>query len=140
MTAENPGIVNEFDAALTNLLKLARELTADDDVLPAPAGIAAENFVQSVSEYLDRFEQWTKLADRYNAGPERDQLPDPEKQRLKRSIEDLVGLHLAVIELANRHKDDVAEQMGEVHKRAQGLRRYVDRLPQRVTIAGKRKG
>ena len=133
--------VKEFDAAVQRLIESAREIIADEEITsPLPAERSAERFVESVSAYLDQFEKWTALAERYNSGEERHKLPEAEQNRLRQEVEQLVGLHLQVIDLANQHKDDVAEQMGEVHRRAQGMRRYVDRLPHRITIAGKRQG
>lgn len=129
----------QFEQTLEQLLLLARHLTKIGNDT-GKDGQAAEQFVADVSEYLDSFEKWAKLAETYNSGGERKSLPQEEQERIKNHVEELGGLHLEVIDLANRFKDEVAEKMGEVYRRAQGMRRYVDRLPQRITIAGKRKG
>ncbi len=141
MTASSSDLIVQFDQGAKDLIALARDLIADDSISnPQQLGRSAERFVEAVSEYLDRFEHWSLLAERYNDGPDRKRLSEAEQQRIRKQVEELAGLHLEVIDLANRHKDDVAEKMGEVHKRAQGMKRYVDRLPQRITIAGKREG
>lgn len=133
--------IEQFEASIQRLIETARRLIADE-VSSNPNSIqrSADRFVETVSGYLDQFEKWTPLADAYNSSSERKKLPEQHQLRIKQDIENLVGLHLQVIDLANQHKEDVAGKMGEVHRRAQGMRRYVDRLPQRITIAGKREG
>ena len=137
--------MHDLSVKLIELMELAREL-ADDAAETDPA-----LFVERVGPYLEKFEEWQQAHRLYvgDADTERsetgvrgssDQLTEAERGELRAKIAALAEVHLKVLQYANDHKDRVGEKMSHVHRRAYGLKAYVDRFPSRITIAGKRKG
>lgn len=93
--------------------------------------VEAEQFVPQTADYLQAFDAWTNL----NFSP-----PEEEHAAYRTLIVQLQGLHTEVTALANNRKDEVAAEMAELNKRGAALRKYIDRYPSKITIAGTRKG
>lgn len=102
----------------------------------AKIALATENdnlelFLERVGTYLDQLELWrSKIKDNNSI----------QESTFQPLIEQLSVLHQEVTSRANSAKDDVSTELSDVSRRAGALKAYVDHLPQRVTVAGKREG
>ena len=120
------------------LLDEVRELiSAARNSLAEEARGNFEAFVQTVTVYLDRFEQWYQ---RYEKDKPSYGLSEDQRSELKKLVEELNALHQQIITKTTVERDAVATEMGQLHKRGQALKAYVDRFPSRISITGKRKG
>ncbi|MCB0322333.1 MAG: hypothetical protein KDD69_02135 [Bdellovibrionales bacterium] len=99
-----------------------------------------ELFVARTGEYLDALEQWQQAMAQQNPLVEPSALTPEAKESFRRSVEALNQVHQELMDRAGAAKEEVGQQMGEVHRRASGLRKYIDSGPSRITITGKRKG
>lgn len=99
----------------------------------------AQTFVDSTEAYLTALEQWQQQTANRKASLS-DGLDENRTVQLRAALEELQTLHRRLLEKAALTKDEVGEQLGDVHRRAQGLKRYLDVYPSRVTITGRRKG
>ena len=90
---------------------------------------AVDAFIDHVDGYIAILEGWSSAALEQQLPPE-----------LKPQVERLNGLHEQVIERASRLSKDLGAQLGTANKKGRVLRAYVDRLPARITITGRRKG
>ena len=120
--------------SVKHLLALAEE------ALQLRGGPSVEEFIGKTGEYLDALEVWQKGMNQDNPLLPGSSVSEAEKQMLRGEIEQLNELHQRLLSQAGAAKDDVGTQMSEVHRRASGLRKYIDSGPSRITIAGKRKG
>ena len=107
------------------LISLAKRAEADE-------AVGTDPFVESVGEYIRALEEW-----RVKLAPE-GQTPLDESSR--QALVELNEIHQRVLTQANEMKQGLVGEMGEAKKKASAIRAYVDRFPQRITIAGKRKG
>lgn len=96
-----------------------------------------ELFVEKVTAYLEQFESWRTGIEQQGDSGEESILSSEE---CRPQLELLQKLHQEVLSRATVQRDLVAHQLGEIHRRAQALKKYVDRYPSRITIAGKREG
>jgi len=115
-------------------------LKETNDVLAlAKAAQAAEGeeFVTKVDLYLNAFDAWQKKVEKNSS-----LLPKEgsELESFRGVVQQLNAVHQTIISQANDEKESVANELGALHKRAQGLKSYVDRFPKRISITGKRKG
>ena len=93
-----------------------------------------DRFTEQVTDYLESLDAWQKA---YQADPK---VPDAEHAHFAQLVNTLNELHQQIVVKATAKKDEVASQMGDVYKRAQVLKKYIDRYPSRITITGRRKG
>ncbi len=93
-----------------------------------------DRFTAQVTDYLEGLDSWQTA---YQSNPN---LPDAEQERFAKLVAMLNDLHQQIVTKASAKKDEVASQMGDVYKRAQVLKKYIDRYPSRITITGRRKG
>lgn len=93
-----------------------------------------ELFLKSVTEYLEAFDVWqADLGDTAT-------LSEEERERARPEVEKLNQMHNQVMAITESKKGLVTAEMKNLHKRAGALKKYIDRYPARITIAGKRKG
>lgn len=114
------------DRDINELLELAQK-AIDDEALDS------ELFLQSVAEYLEALESWRSSLPNPEAGT-------PAREEMKAALGRLNETHKVLLERSNVHREKLMGQMGDAQKKAKALRSYVDRFPERITIAGKRKG
>lgn len=91
----------------------------------------AEEFLARSTPYLDAFDQWQNTF-----SPEvLSQHPE-----LRRELNQLSAVHQQILDRGRALSTEVLQQIGDTNKRGSVLRTYLDRLPSRVTITGKREG
>ncbi len=97
-----------------------------------------EAFVMATETYLNSLEMWQAEVKTQALGKS-----DPEKEadpELREALNTLGAVHQKLMQKADVARDNVGSQMGDMHKKAQGLKRYIDILPSRISVSGKRKG
>ena len=114
------------EADINELLELAEKAISDE-------ALDSELFLQSVAEYLEALETWRGSLPTTDAGT-------PAREEMKAALGRLNETHKTLLERSNVHREKLMGQMGDAQKKAKALRTYVDRFPDRITIAGKRKG
>lgn len=119
---------------ITDLQAMAKAALAIADAADAEA------FVAETGKYLVAFENWQKGLGGKNPLSDSSPLPPAEKEVLRKELTELNELHQRLIQRASQEKDNVGSAMGDMHRRAAGLKKYIDILPSRITIAGKREG
>ncbi len=92
-----------------------------------------DTFLDALGVYLEGVDSWRAEVE---ARPGEGEMPESVRAR----FENLNVLHQQLLARADASKAFVASEMGEMHKKAGALRIYIDRFPQRITIAGRRKG
>lgn len=122
---------NERVQSLISLAEQALRISKEEGV---------ELFTERTGAYLDALEQWQTQIKGQNPLVDPSPLNAEERQSLRSLIERLGELHQELMTRAGAEKEEVGQQIGEVHKRAAGLRKYIDTAPSRITVAGKRKG
>ncbi len=123
-----------YSQDVSNLVALA------ESALASAEQKVVDEFVVKTGEYLDALEKWQQAMNQCNPLLEGRELSDGERASFRAQIEKLGDLHQRLLNDAGSTKDDVGTKMSDVHKRAAGLRKYIDSAPSRITIAGKRKG
>lgn len=116
------------------LIALAREAllhTGED---------AIESFVVTVGTYLEELESWQSEVAEKNPLGEKSAFPEEEKEALRSLVSELNEIHQQLMSRTEETKDQVSAAMGDMHRRASGMRKYIDKLPPRISITGKRKG
>lgn len=121
------------NSGLTELIACAER------ALGVPAEQGVESFLELAASYLESFEQWQNGLDESNP-LQSELLSSPEKEAFREELLRLSVLHQQLIERAGGEKSELSSQMGEMHRKAAGLKRYVDNFPSRISIAGKRRG
>ena len=119
--------MDEATLKMTNEIAVLKRLA--EQVLSLDQA-ATEPFLNLVTEYLESFDRWSVAVS----------VTGVPSESLRGALEELSGLHQQVIERADSHREKIKWDLGEIHRRAQGLKAYVDRFPSRITIAGKREG
>lgn len=115
------------DERLESLISLAEK------VLECPVE-ERDSFIEQVDSYLNALESWrTDIEEKMASQSE---LPPSLRER----VELLNSRHQELMRRADFERQALTAEMGEAKKKASALRAYVDRFPQRITIAGKRKG
>ncbi len=115
------------------LLELARI------ALDAPKQDNLEEFTGKADRYLDEFnlfandlEKLGKLAS--------DGESEHKSEKAKALLKELSQVHKNVIKRANCELEHVGNLLGDFHRHSTGMKKYVDNLPSRITITGRRKG
>ena len=94
-------------------------------------------FSNRIDSYLSALDAWrANLEERYPGGLSE----HPQREELKIICSELQGLHSQVLARANATRESVSDAMGSLRHRAISLKVYVDKLPQRITITGRREG
>ncbi|MCB0360015.1 MAG: hypothetical protein KDD44_10275 [Bdellovibrionales bacterium] len=110
------------------LTEAARGLLDD-----SPAG-DPEAFQTRVATYIQGFDQaQLRIQEHVQAVTTVD-------SALKVALQELHEAHVALAERVATFRDTVGVELRNLHQRQRALRRYVDPFPQRITIAGRRKG
>ncbi len=94
--------------------------------------VGPEIFLEKVSNYLDELDSWKSNVSEKEVAAATDEI--------KNKIRTLLELHQQVLDKSNLLKTDVAQGIGELSKKTNMLKAYLDHAPGRVTIAGTRKG
>lgn len=97
-------------------------------------------FLSAAQGYLDNVEAWRTAFQTSDAMDRALKLPDEQRAEFKAVVMKLVEVHDQVTQRSAAVRDDLKDQIIDVHRRAKGLKRYIDQYPSRITIAGKRKG
>lgn len=119
-----------------SLISIAQGVLAEaKNVLSLESSVEPQQFLSALEKYLTTFDEW-RLAG------ERDQPPaaDPERANYRAVIEELNGLHARISAVVEEKKDQIRAKMGDIKRRTQIVKTYIDRYPSRVTIAGRRQG
>jgi len=95
----------------------------------------ADAFLENVERYLTAFEDWQR-----SAPAELEGLTEAERDEYRQQVNALAALHNQVTANALERKGEVLSRIGEIRHRTMALKRYIDRYPSRITIAGKREG
>lgn len=110
---------------------IRRLITLAETALASEAG-EVDGFLTAVGNYITALEDWrAKIGDATAKDVDAD---------IRALLEELNGVHTKLLSSGDRLKAGLVHEMGENKKKATALRAYVDRLPQRITIAGRRKG
>lgn len=115
-------------------------ITLAEQCLESSKENAVDEFVAKTGEYLDLLSKWQEAMNSHNPLVEDESLSEEQRASFRQQIERLSELHQELLSKAGSTKEDIGSKMSEVHKRATGLRKYIDSAPSRITIAGKRKG
>ncbi len=97
-----------------------------------------EVFLDSLDQYLKAFASWEQLAMSPEYREKLRRLSPTEARALRSKLETLSSIHTQVIQLAERCRETLRGELGELHRRGKALRSYIDRYPSRVNITGKR--
>lgn len=92
-----------------------------------------EDFIERTANYLDAFEVWQSHAPQIPTSP-------LERETLKQEILKLQNVHQQVLDSSVDARDEIAEAMRVLHRRAEGAKRYLDVLPSRISVTGVRRG
>ena len=92
-----------------------------------------ETLSDVIQDYVRSFTEWEQQI----ANEPRS---DADAAGLRDAVAKLAALHHKVIEKASVVRDAIGDEIKNLRTREHALRRYVDPFPQRITIAGKRKG
>lgn len=111
-----------------------------DAALAIDSAVEADRFLDAISLYLAELESWQREVQLEKPLAPDSLLSDGEKVAFRADVERLIALHQKLLQHAGLAKEEVGQRMGELHKKATGLKKYVDTLPARITIAGKREG
>lgn len=111
---------------LSALIEHAREIVA----IPAEE---LEAFVQQVDVYLETLELWRE--DVVSKTP-----PSAVADLIRAKVGELQTLHAEVLQRADSAKERVRGEIGDVQRRASVLKSYVDTLPSRISLVGKKEG
>ena len=108
--------------------------------LVAADSIDLTDFVDATETYLSALEQWQAEVNARGTPLVATVSGEQEKESLRQRVKELQEVHQILLSRAADTKEGVGVQMSELHKRASGMKKYVDTFPARITIAGKRKG
>lgn len=120
---------------------------ADD--LVTPLTVVVDLAEQALAEPPSEIERFLKRSDRYLKALDawRAQLASgsgieghPQHDELLQLIERLNAVHSEIVKRSQDMREEVAQELSAMHKRASALKSYIDRFPKRVTITGKREG
>ncbi|MFN8390919.1 MAG: hypothetical protein U0136_11580 [Bdellovibrionota bacterium] len=90
---------------------------------------STDQFIEQVDAYILALEEWSGSAAEQTFPPE-----------MKPPLEKLNELHTQLLTRASLLSKQLGSELGNANKKGRVLRAYVDRLPQRITITGRRKG
>ncbi|HQH26107.1 MAG TPA: hypothetical protein PLP17_01810 [Oligoflexia bacterium] len=110
------------------------------EALAVPEDGSLDEFVAKTEGYMEALEAWQAEIGQSGLSNQTSELPEHEKSMLRELISSLNERHQQLMVRAGMAKDNVGAAMGDIHRRAAGLKKYVDSYPSRITIAGKRKG
>ena len=99
-----------------------------------------EQLLESLEAYLADFDVWQSRVTAINPLGDESSLSQAARAALRSELEELSTVHRQVLDVAQQNRDRVHARIGDVRKRAQALKAYIDRYPSRITIAGKREG
>lgn len=118
--------MDDLVVRLKALITQAQEIVAipEDDVV---------SFVEQVDIYLSTLDAWREAV--VQSAP-----PPPVADQIRGSVGTLQTLHAEVLQRADRAKERVRGEIGDVQKRANVLKSYVDNLPSRISLVGKKEG
>ncbi len=116
---------------ISNLIEQAKH------ALAAGSSSKPEELLSRMDAYLAAFESWQKSLQTDQSAQQTVQQFGRETRAL---LEELASVHESVLRLCVESRDHIASMLSGVHKRATGLKRYLDQHPSRITIAGKREG
>ena len=97
-------------------------------------------FLEGVEQYLEAFDVWQKAFTANNPLAESSGVGEKEKLAIRAEVNELIKVHLELAQTAEQNKGKILERMGDIRKRSQALKTYIDRYPKRITITGKREG
>lgn len=96
-----------------------------------------DGFLEHSQKYLDALEAWQKdFATEIQTAESSLSVVSSE---LKVQLKKLSVVHQQLMTMAYNEKDKVSSELGEINKRAGSIKKYLDRLPSRVSITGKKK-
>lgn len=119
-----------LDDELDELLEQARRCSK------LGGGSDPDEVIAAIRVYLDNFAGWQEKAQEAASGK-----LSPERQaHVRARIQELERCHAQVVKLAEASKQQIADELSDLHRRKKALRTYLDRFPSRISITGKRKG
>ncbi len=124
----------EEERRVSDLIVLAQKAMSLAD------GFDLVAFVDATEAYLSTLEAWQAEVNARGTPLVASVDSEQEKESLRQRVKELQEIHQRLLSRAADTKEGVGVQMTELHKRATGMKKYVDTFPARITIAGKRKG
>ncbi len=118
---------------MDDLVSRLKSLTAQAGAIVAIPEDDLVAFVEQVDVYLAALDSWREDVVR--------QAPAPAiAEQIRANVGALQGLHADVLKRADAAKERVRGEIGDVQRRASALKSYVDTLPSRISLVGKKEG
>lgn len=67
-------------------------------------------------------------------------IPEDKREVLRATLDDIKHLHSVLMKHSQGLMEEVHSELGSINKRAQGIRKYVDTMPSRVSVTPKKSG
>jgi peptidoglycan hydrolase CwlO-like protein len=99
-------------------------------------------FLDILDSYLQELESWQKKYQDTLGSISNDvlQIPDDQRLQLREKLDQIKSFHEGLTMKAEGLMSEVHSELGTINKRARGIRKYVDTLPQRVSVTPRKKG
>lgn len=118
--------------------QVVRLIDQGKSILSLELGTDLEPLLERMESYLSSFQDWQNNFEKQRVNLS--SLSAEQSQALRSHLEELSKIHEDIATRLASNKNDLTEELGDIHKRGKALKAYVDRFPQRITIAGKREG
>jgi uncharacterized protein YdeI (YjbR/CyaY-like superfamily) len=104
--------------------------------------VDSTRFLDTLDSYLRELESWQKkYQDTLSSISNGElQIPDDLRQHLRDQLDKIKSFHENLTQKAEGLMSEVHSELGTINKRARGIRKYVDTLPQRVSVTPRKKG
>lgn len=99
-----------------------------------------EVFLEATDRYLEKFSIWRESIEQDEGKLSLQQLKGNLNSSMVDHLKKLQEQHLKITNLTEAKRTEVGEGIANLHTRSRALKSYMDRFPQRITIAGKREG
>jgi hypothetical protein len=129
-----------LDSVLESLLKVQRQ--GEKSLAFIDSGEDPSIFLDMLDAYLILLENWQAEHKEFLAGVS-DATVDlsvSERESLRASLEQIKVLHANLMERSQDLMSEVHSELGNINKRARGIRKYVDTLPSRVSVRPVKRG
>ncbi len=110
-----------------------------NDTFSLDPTLDVEQYLGALGGYLEQFNDWQRVIE--SGGTDYlSTLAVEERDELRDLVLELDEIHQRIISRVDENRTRLGLELGEVHRRGKALRAYVDHLPPRISITGKRKG
>ncbi len=99
-------------------------------------------FLDMLDVYLRELESWQVENKEYLQAISENtkHVSDHQREEIRAALEEVKQLHSRLMENSKGLMNEVHSELGNINRRAQGIRKYVDILPSRVSVTPKKKG